>query len=76
AAMSPAIEHGLPLVLVFDADVGRLVGNILTNEMKTPCPVLSIDGIELQDFDYIDIGELIPDAQVVPVVIKSLVFRT
>jgi ethanolamine utilization protein EutA len=75
-AMSPAIARGIPLVLVFDADVGRLVGNILTQELRVPCEVLSIDGIELQDFDYVDIGELMPEAQVVPVVIKSLVFRT
>ncbi len=74
-AMSPALARGFPLVLVFDADVGRLVGHILTQELKVPGEVLSIDGIELQDFDYVDIGELIPDAQVVPVVIKSLVFR-
>lgn len=74
-AMSPARAKGFPLVLVFDADVGRLVGHILTQEMKLHGDVLSIDGIELQDFDFIDIGELMPDAQVVPVVIKSLVFR-
>ena len=35
---------------------------------------LSIDGIELREFDYIDIGELIPTSGAVPVVIKSLVF--
>jgi ethanolamine utilization protein EutA len=37
-------------------------------------PVVSIDGIELRDFDYIDVGALIPTSGAVPVVIKSLVF--
>ncbi len=74
-AMSPATSKGFPLVLVFDADIGRLVGHILSQEFKIPSEVLSIDGIELQDFDFVDIGELMPEAQVVPVVIKSLVFR-
>ncbi len=74
-AMAPATSRGFPLVLVFDADVGRLVGHILTQEFHLPSDVLSIDGIELQDFDFIDIGEVMPEAQVVPVVIKSLVFR-
>lgn len=75
-AMSAATARGFPLVLVFDADVGRLVGHLMTQECKVSCEVLSIDGIELQDFDFVDIGELMPDAQVVPVVIKSLVFRS
>jgi ethanolamine utilization protein EutA len=37
-------------------------------------PIISIDGVELREFDYIDIGELIPTSGAVPVVIKSLVF--
>ena len=36
--------------------------------------LLCIDGIQLEEFDYIDIGEPHPDAGVVTVVIKSLVF--
>jgi len=36
--------------------------------------VISIDGIELQEFDFIDIGEVIRPAMAVPVVVKSLVF--
>jgi ethanolamine utilization protein EutA len=36
--------------------------------------VVSIDGIALKEFDFIDIGELIPASGAVPVVIKSLVF--
>ena len=36
--------------------------------------MISLDGIELQEFDYIDIGAMILLAQVVPVVVKSLVF--
>jgi ethanolamine utilization protein EutA len=36
--------------------------------------LISIDGIELQEFDYIDIGAMIVPSQVVPVVVKSLVF--
>jgi ethanolamine utilization protein EutA len=36
--------------------------------------VISVDGIELQEFDYVDIGDLIPSSGAVPVVIKSLIF--
>jgi ethanolamine utilization protein EutA len=36
--------------------------------------VISIDGIDLREFDYVDIGEILPASGAVPVVIKSLVF--
>ena len=68
------IEHGLPIVLVSDGDIGGLVGIHLREEMKLDSPVISIDGITLSEFDFIDIGEIIPSSGAVPVVIKSLVF--
>ncbi len=68
------LAQGHPLVLVNDGDIGGLLGLHLTEEIKLEGAVVSIDGIELKEFDYIDIGELIPSSGAVPVVIKSLVF--
>jgi ethanolamine utilization protein EutA len=45
-------------------------------EMKIASGIVSIDGLELKDFDYIDIGEMLPASGAVPVVIKSLIFPT
>jgi ethanolamine utilization protein EutA len=77
-ALPRTIATGLPLVLVFAHDFGKLIGGIIREEFLTPAAsaadVISLDGIELQEFDYIDIGEMIYPAQVVPVVVKSLVF--
>ena len=67
---------GHPLMLVFDSDIGGLIGLHLRDDMRLSLPVMSIDGIELREFDYIDIGEMIPSSGAVPVVIKSLVFPT
>jgi ethanolamine utilization protein EutA len=69
-----SVAAGLPLVLVFASDVGKLVGDILRLEMDVANDVVSIDGIELQEFDYIDVGSIIEPAYVVPTVVKSLVF--
>jgi ethanolamine utilization protein EutA len=44
--------------------------------MKLTNAVVSIDGLELKDFDYIDIGTMLPTSGAVPVVIKSLIFPT
>lgn len=72
--LRPHLAKGHPLIMVNDSDIGGLLGLHLTEEMKLDAPVISIDGIELKEFDYIDIGELIPSSGAVPVVIKSLVF--
>ena len=73
-AMQPVLDAGNPLVLVSDGDIGGLVGLHLREELGLASPVVSIDGIELREFDYVDVGELIPSSGAVPVVIKSLVF--
>ncbi|MBI4186732.1 MAG: ethanolamine ammonia-lyase reactivating factor EutA [Chloroflexi bacterium] len=74
SALKKAIEKKHPLVLVFDTDIAKLLGNMLVQEFSVECDVVSIDGIELQDFDYIDIGEVLTNVSVVPVAIKSLIF--
>ena len=63
-----------PLVLMIDGDIGRSLGHILEHELGIGRATLSIDGIQLREFDFVDIGELIRPAGVVPIVIKSLLF--
>ena len=53
---------------------GGLVGIHCLEEIRLPNPIVSIDGIALREFDFIDIGALIETSGAVPVVIKSLVF--
>lgn len=73
-ALRNTLDQGHPLVLVSDSDVGGLIGLHLREELEIPESVVSIDGIDLREFDYIDIGEILPSSGSVPVVIKSLVF--
>jgi ethanolamine utilization protein EutA len=68
------LQRGHPLVLAGDGDVGGLLGIHLHDELKIPNPVVSIDGLELKEFDYIDIGAMLESSGAVPVVIKSLIF--
>lgn len=67
-------EGGAPLVLVNDGDVGQSLGRILQHDLGVARDLVSIDGIELKELDFVDIGELIEPPGVVPVVIKSLLF--
>jgi ethanolamine utilization protein EutA len=74
--LEAVLAHGHPLVLAGDGDVGGLIGIHYREEMKLKTPIVSIDGLELKDFDYIDIGAMLDTSGAVPVVIKSLVFPT
>lgn len=59
-----------PHVLVFEQNVGRVVGGILSSRWNVPC----VDEISLSELDFIDIGEVVEGEGFVPVVIKSLAF--
>jgi ethanolamine utilization protein EutA len=65
---------GQPLVVVLDADVAGIVGQILESELHVDRPLVCVDQIALSDLDFIDIGAVVPEHAVVPVVVKSLVF--
>jgi ethanolamine utilization protein EutA len=81
-ALARGIAQALPrtfgpegcVVLLADEDVGMTLGRILRNEIASGGAVISVDGLNLQDFDYVDIGAAIQPTGVVPVIIKSLLF--
>ena len=67
-------ETGAPVILILDIDIANLVGNILAEKFEHSRKILCIDGIDVGDLDYIDIGMEIQSSRTVPVVVKNLVF--
>ena len=63
-----------PLVVVLDADLAGIVGQMLRDELGVRAPVICVDQIALSDLDFVDIGAVVAEKSVVPVVVKSLVF--
>ena len=74
--MAAITAGGHPLLLIGEADCGGLIGIHCHEEAKLDCAVISIDGITLNELDFVDIGEMLDTSGAVPVVIKSLVFPT
>jgi ethanolamine utilization protein EutA len=72
--MSKILAKGHPLVLAGDGDVGGLIGIHFHQELNLPHAIVSIDSLDLREFDYIDIGAILDLSGAVPVVIKSLLF--
>ena len=73
-ALAPDGAPHKPLVVLVDGDVGKTIGHLLHEELGWPGPLISIDGVHLNELDFVDVGELMTPPGVVPLVIKSLVF--
>jgi ethanolamine utilization protein EutA len=73
-ALMPSAKRIKTLFLMIDGDIGKTFGRLLHRELHWPGKLVSIDGMELQELDFVDVGELIAPPGVVPVVIKSLLF--
>lgn len=67
-------EHRVPLIVVCDVDIAGLLGRHIEEIAGGEVPVLVLDGIEVSEFDYLDVGEFVPGTGALPVVVKSLLF--
>ncbi|HEY6865083.1 MAG TPA: ethanolamine ammonia-lyase reactivating factor EutA [Burkholderiales bacterium] len=74
SGLARVLARGHPLVLIGEGDVGGLIGIHCREELRVPGAIVSVDGIALKEFDFVDVGALLAASGAVPVVIKSLVF--
>src|SRR5437588_12839514 len=63
-----------PLVVATDGDIAATLGAVLRDELGFKGELITLDGLDLGDLDYIDVGAPQPPSGVVPVIVKSLVF--
>ncbi len=59
---------------MIDGDIGRGLGQIIVRELGLEGEFMSIDGVQLREPDFVDVGEMLDPPGVVPMVIKSLLF--
>jgi ethanolamine utilization protein EutA len=62
------------LFLILDRDTAKTIGSILREELAFVPDIVAIDGIDLGDLNYVDIGRPMGASEVLPVTVKSLVF--
>jgi ethanolamine utilization protein EutA len=75
AALPRTLASALPLVLLIDGDIAMSLGRLISNETAPGANVIAIDGVQLKSLDYVDIGRRIDVTNVVPIIIKSLLFK-
>ena len=73
-ALPATLAAQRPIYIVADGDVALTLGYLVHEDARVLSEVLSIDGITLWGFDFIDLGRIRMPSLTVPVTIKSLVF--
>ena len=63
-----------PLIVAIDGDIAATLGAVLRDELLFKGELITLDGLELGDLDYIDVGIPQRPSGVVPVIVKTLVF--
>ncbi len=76
AVVKESNDLSAPLYLTLDLDVAKSLGGVLKEELKLPQEIIAVDGIDVGDLDYIDIGRPMGASEVIPVTVKSLMFPT
>jgi ethanolamine utilization protein EutA len=72
--LAEAVQAGKAIFIVLDGDIAQTLGILLREEGEISGEILVIDGIILQDFDFIDLGRMLEPSHTVPVTVKSLIF--
>ena len=72
--LAERIDRGAPVYVLLDGDIAMTLGRLLREELRVTNALFVVDGLNLRDFDYIDIGLVRHPSRTVPVTIKSLVF--
>ncbi|MHA3963894.1 MAG: ethanolamine ammonia-lyase reactivating factor EutA [Candidatus Thorarchaeota archaeon SMTZ1-45] len=74
-SLPKTISEGRMVILLFESDIGKMVGLMTRQETSIQRNLISLDELFLEVGDWIDIGAPLQEGQVFPVTVKSLVFN-
>lgn len=69
-----ALPEGAPVLIVMEHDTAKALGILLRSALKGRRKVVCIDGIKVEQGDYVDLGRPVLGGLVIPVVVKTLLF--
>lgn len=69
------MDNGFPIVIICENDMAKILGQTLKARMPAKHRLICIDAIRVDNGDYIDIGLPAGNGSVLPVIIKTLLFK-
>lgn len=63
-----------PLIIMVHEDMAKALGHSIFARLPAKYPFVCIDSVKVENGDYIDIGEPVAGGEVLPVIVKTLVF--
>jgi len=72
--LNQVLESGIPLIVILRLDIAKALGQLLKRQLSGQRPVVSLDGIVVEQNNFVDFGSPIMNGLVVPVVVKTLIF--
>ncbi len=73
--LEPLRRAGFPAVVVVETDMAKVLGQAMAPLLDGGEALLCLDGVGVDNGDYIDIGAPVANGAVLPVIIKTLVFQ-
>lgn len=71
--LEPLLQAGYKPIVVVETDMAKVLGQALAPLIAGP--ILCLDGVGVDNGDYIDIGTPVANGNVLPVIIKTLAFQ-
>ena len=72
--MRQVMAEEAPLIVVVENDLAKALGQTLSAKLEGRKEVICVDTVKVENGDYIDIGRPLAGGNVVPVIVKTLLF--
>lgn len=73
--LAPLLQQNMPLVTISQNDMAKVLGQTIRAKIRGHQGFICIDAVQVAQGDYIDIGAPAAGGSVLPVVIKTLLFK-
>lgn len=73
-SFNAVLKDNVPALVVIEQDMAKALGLFLEAELEERRRLVCIDGIKVEQGDYVDMGRSVMGGMVIPVVVKTLLF--
>lgn len=73
--LASLVAEQIPIIVMVDEDMAKALGHALSAHLPKDYPFICLDSVKVENGDYVDIGLPVAEGAVLPVIVKTLVFK-